>query len=74
MDGSRAVSDDADRADRIIEQTVADAIAAARRAKRDARATGRCLWCGEKTGQGRRWCSAECRDDWEHHHARQARR
>ena len=30
-------------------------------------ATGRCLWCGDETTQGRRWCSAQCRDEWEYH-------
>jgi len=68
------MSDEADRADRMIEQTVADAIAAARRGKKAARATGRCLWCREKTGQGRRWCSPDCRDDWERAHAAACRR
>jgi len=28
-------------------------------------ATGRCLHCGEILPAGRRWCDAECRDDWE---------
>jgi hypothetical protein len=68
------MSDDADRAEEIIEQTVVEALAAARRAKRDGRATGRCLWCGEKTGQGRRWCGPDCRDDWERAHAAARRR
>lgn len=27
--------------------------------------TGRCLWCAEKVGDGRRWCSAECARQWE---------
>lgn len=27
-------------------------------------ATGRCLCCGEQM-EGRRWCDAECRDEWE---------
>lgn len=26
---------------------------------------GECLWCGELLDNGRRWCSAECRDSWE---------
>jgi len=69
----RAVSDAADRSDALIEAGVADAIASARRAGCDARATGRCLWCGEKTGKGRRWCDADCRDDWERCHARATR-
>ncbi|GAB4112981.1 MAG: hypothetical protein Fur0019_19390 [Tibeticola sp.] len=27
--------------------------------------TGECLWCGEKVAEHLRWCSVECRDDWE---------
>lgn len=27
--------------------------------------TGYCLFCGEKTKPGWRWCNAECRDNWE---------
>jgi hypothetical protein len=29
--------------------------------------TGACLWCGEPLPDGRRWCSPECRDDWQAH-------
>lgn len=29
--------------------------------------TGACLWCDEPLPDGRRWCSPECRDDWEAH-------
>jgi hypothetical protein len=32
--------------------------------------TGQCLWCGERIKKPRRWCSVECRDDWERDHAR----
>lgn len=28
-------------------------------------ATGRCLNCGEPTPEPRRWCDADCRDDWQ---------
>lgn len=28
-------------------------------------ATGCCLWCEEPVAEGRRWCNAACRDDWE---------
>lgn len=28
-------------------------------------ATGYCLYCGEELDDGRRWCDASCRDDWE---------
>ena len=68
------MSDEADRADRAIEAAIEDAIATARRARREARATGRCLWCGKKTGGGRRWCDSACRDDWERRHAQARRR
>ncbi|MDR1890142.1 MAG: hypothetical protein LBQ81_12320 [Zoogloeaceae bacterium] len=27
--------------------------------------TGLCLFCAEPLADGRRWCSVECRDDWE---------
>ncbi|MCX8017076.1 MAG: hypothetical protein N2690_04125 [Rhodocyclaceae bacterium] len=28
-------------------------------------ATGTCLWCDAGLTGGRRWCDADCRDDWE---------
>lgn len=28
-------------------------------------ATGFCLNCDERLPMGRRWCSPECRDDWQ---------
>lgn len=28
-------------------------------------ATGHCLWCNIEVEHGRRWCSPECREDWE---------
>lgn len=33
--------------------------------KKDAEETGFCLYCGEPLSKGRRWCDAECRDEWE---------
>jgi hypothetical protein len=32
-------------------------------------AIGECLWCGAPVEAGRRWCNAECRDDWESENA-----
>ncbi|MDR1889042.1 MAG: hypothetical protein LBQ81_06680 [Zoogloeaceae bacterium] len=29
-------------------------------------ATGYCLFCGDPLADMRRWCSALCRDEWEH--------
>lgn len=28
-------------------------------------ATGFCLHCGAELNDGRRWCDAECRDEWQ---------
>jgi hypothetical protein len=27
--------------------------------------SGHCIWCGEPVNDGRRWCSADCRNDYE---------
>ncbi len=27
--------------------------------------SGQCIWCGEPVDDGRRWCSADCRNDYE---------
>lgn len=31
----------------------------------EAKACGMCLNCAEPVPDGRRWCDAECREDWE---------
>lgn len=41
------------------------AIASARKPSASAQATGHCLWCNAQIEQGKRWCDAECREDWE---------
>ncbi len=33
--------------------------------------TGRCFWCDAPVAAPRRWCDAECRDEWERFEARQ---
>jgi hypothetical protein len=68
------MGDEADRADALIEMVAGCAIAAARQALPDAQATGACLWCGDEVSAGRRWCDADCRDDWERYRARSRRR
>lgn len=48
------------------EQTdTARAINAARRAPSGPAAEGRCLHCDMPLDEGRRWCDAACRDDWQ---------
>ena len=60
-------SDPADIASSVEEIERAAALQAARDEanKKPILATGECLECGEEVGEGVRWCSPECRDDWE---------
>lgn len=39
-------------------------IAAARANVHPSNATGCCWYCGKSTDSKRRWCDADCRDDW----------
>lgn len=55
--------DVADRAQLQIDQQLAAALSA--RKPEGPVATGHCLSCGVEVEAGRRWCSAECRDDWQ---------
>lgn len=57
--------DEIDRAQPHIEMETERLIKAARQHKPVAAATGECLFCGEEVNEGVRWCSPECRDDWE---------
>lgn len=41
------------------------AISSARKFTPSAQATGHCLWCNAELKGGRRWCDAECREDWD---------
>lgn len=57
--------DDCDRADKRIEQMIADGISRAKRlAERNLPITGQCHWCSESIA-GRIFCSKECSDDWQ---------
>ncbi len=46
----------------------ARAIDAARRPKPGPVANGYCLHCDAAVTDGRRWCNAACRDDWQREH------
>lgn len=59
--------DDADRSDKRITDTVADGIAASRRALSNSlRSVGVCHFCESPINTGRIFCSTECHKDWEH--------
>ena len=57
--------DDIDRASERIDLETEQLIKQARNRPPEAEATGACLYCGEKIKPGFRWCSPECRDDWD---------
>ncbi len=68
------MSDEADRADRLIDASVEQAIARARmRAREVMPYTGFCYYCGERVKSPYRWCGTECRDDWERTYAAHGR-
>ena len=59
-----------------VAQAKAEAIASAELARRHPvgpAATGLCHWCGEPVPEGRRWCDADCRDDWQREQRRKTR-
>lgn len=59
--------DDADRADKLITETVSDGIQAARRTlANNLTACGVCHWCESPVQAGRVFCSTECSGDYEH--------
>jgi len=58
------MSDDADQAQEKMEIDLAHAIRMASAAPL-IRGTGRCLYCDEPVGEGVRWCSIPCRDDYQ---------
>lgn len=59
--------DQIDRAQQDIEQLeeVRNEMLLATNLQKDAEETGFCLLCGEPLIPGRRWCDADCRDEWE---------
>ncbi len=70
------MADDADLTQERIEHEMEAMLRQRRRAAPPA--CGACLWCEAPLPDGRRWCCADCRDDWQHFeergHARPPRR
>ena len=61
------MADEIDIADEVAETILQAQIEQARKIHGKIEATGFCLFCDEPISEpGRRWCSSECRDDWEH--------
>ena len=60
------MSDIIDKANDLVEQTDLFALRAIREnLKPEAEFTGECLWCSEAVEAPKRWCDADCRNDWE---------
>lgn len=57
--------DEIDRANELEERHTAASIRAARGVKVAAVPTGACLNCGKRLARNKRWCDADCRDDWQ---------
>ena len=65
------MSDDADRADQRITDTIEDGVAAARwELGNSLAACGICHWCESPIATGRVFCSTECCNDFEHERQR----
>lgn len=57
--------DDADRVTALSETTDKVNLYCSHRDEPNAHYTGYCLFCDEPVDHPRRWCNAQCRDDWE---------
>lgn len=60
------MADEIDLADEVTETMLKAQIERARKQQQYIPATGYCLYCDALLGDSkRRWCDADCRDDWE---------
>ncbi|TSE30212.1 hypothetical protein [Tepidimonas charontis] len=67
------MADDADLTDARLEREMAAMIERVRVKPREAGPyTGYCYWCGENVHAPKRWCDADCRDEWERQQRRGA--
>lgn len=61
------MSDDIDAANDLILKMIDAGIKKANGEINAHNDTGKCLWCEEPVEDTRRWCSADCRNDYEKH-------
>ena len=59
------MADEADEALRTEESYLRQSMAHCKRPESTAQATGWCNHCGKSVDKLVRWCSADCRDEWE---------
>jgi hypothetical protein len=62
------MSDEADIANEYLQQMIDTALNNAhQKATIQHNATGKCIWCEELVQDKRRWCSVDCRNEYEKH-------
>lgn len=59
------MADEVDIANDLVDRITQAAVTAAGLTSIPVNDTGKCWNCGEAVSDGRRWCSADCRTDWE---------
>lgn len=60
------MSDEVDVANDYVQQMIDIGVKNAnKKAKTFNNSTGECLWCEEPVSDNRRWCCAECRNEYE---------
>ena len=59
------MSDEVDAANELLQKMIDAGISKAQGTINVVNTTGKCIWCGEEVHDERRWCSAECRNDYE---------
>lgn len=55
--------DEIDKANNRVQEMLEESLA--KRKPFGPKAFGFCYFCNEPVADGRRWCGAECRDDWQ---------
>ena len=59
------MSDEIDKVNDHVQFLLDHEIAKVRVSAKPIEATGECLSCGEGLDSGKRWCNADCRDEWQ---------
>lgn len=66
------MADDADLSDARAEREMQARLAWLRMRQQALPYSGQCYWCGENVHAPKRWCDADCRDEWERQQRRGA--
>lgn len=63
------MSDEADIANDYLQQMIDTALTNAHnKATIAPNTTGKCIWCEESIDDNRRWCSVDCRNEYQKYH------